>query len=90
MVINPYKYYSLTEVCKLGEEGFFPVKSRQSLLAYIHSGDLKAFENSAQGKKPSYMIQGSELLAFLESSSSLLEVQNVNRGRRKKEKSKST
>ena len=88
-MINPQKYYQVKEVAELGKEGFFPFKSVTSIYDLINSGKLKAFRASAAGDKVTVRIQGSDLLNFLDSSSTL-EIQNVNRGRTKKEKTTST
>ena len=88
MTINPQKFYRITEVLDLSKEGFFPIQTRQGILDQIDLGKLNAV-NAGKGKKPYYKIQGSELLMFLESVSSL-EIQNVSRGRTKKEKTKSS
>lgn len=88
MTINPHKFYQVKEIAELGQEGFFPFKSVTSIYDLISRGKLKAFRGSAAGDKVTVRVQGAELLAFLEAASTM-EIQNVDRGR-KKEKTKSS
>lgn len=68
-MINPRKYYTITDLLKLAKEGFFPIKSRTTIMRLIQSGKLPVANTSSGGKR-TYFIKGEDLLAFLDSSGS--------------------
>lgn len=65
-MIDPVKYYSLSEIVELGQKQLFPIKTKKTLLDLIHSGRLAASNVSATDKAV-YSIKGEILLAFANS-----------------------
>lgn len=65
-MINPGKYYTPQELEDMGKEGFFPIKEKITILARIESGELPAFNRGRKDGRKSWMIKGSDILAFLD------------------------
>lgn len=81
MIISE-KLYRVTEIIELAREGFFPIRDRHTISKLIKSGKLKAMNTGAKEKKI-WHISGSELLAYLKSSSSFEEKAKSNVTRKK-------
>lgn len=64
-MINPNVYYSPREVVKLGQAGYFTIKSRMTLQKMIHDGKIEVSKYDA-GSRTYYKIRGSELMRFME------------------------
>ena len=65
-MIDPLKYYTITELLELSKEGYFPVKSRTSVIRIIKAGKLRAINVGAEDR-PNYTIKGEDILVFLDS-----------------------
>ena len=86
-MIIPEKFYRVSEIIELAREGFFPIKDRHTISKLIKSGKLKAMDTGAEEKKI-WHISGSELLAYLKTSSSFEEKEKSNVPRKKTKSSK--
>lgn len=86
-MINPLKYYTITELMELGEQSFFPITNRATILKLIETGKLKA-QDYGTGDKPNWQVKGEDVLTFLDTSGSFEKkvIQNKNAKRTKKEK----
>ena len=66
--IEPERFYTASDVIRLGELGLFPIKSRTTLHKLIHEGRISPV-NVGRGKTlPIYAFQGKLLLAYLDSN----------------------
>jgi hypothetical protein len=64
LMIEPNKWYTISEVLKIGAERYFPIKTRLTLLRLIRNGRLPVL-NAGTKQKPVYYFKGEWLLAFL-------------------------
>ena len=63
-MIEPNKWYTISEVLKIGAERYFPIKTRLTLLRLIRNKRLPVL-NAGTKQKPVYYFKGEWLLAFL-------------------------
>jgi len=63
-MIEPHKWYTISELLKIGAERYFPIKTRLSILRLIRNGRLPVL-NAGTKEKPVYYFKGEWLLAFL-------------------------
>lgn len=85
-MINPLKFYSITELLELAKEGFFPITNRSTIIDLIHNGQLKARDFGPNGR-PMFKIKGDEILAFFETGTipkKVIQNKNVKRTPRTK------
>lgn len=64
MKIDPQKFYNLSELVALGQEGYFPVKSRPTLYRLIRENKLKATNVTVRSKNQ-FFILGNDILKFV-------------------------
>jgi len=64
LMIEPHKWYTISELLKIGAERYFPIKTRLSILRLIRNGRLPVL-NAGTKEKPVYYFKGEWLLAFL-------------------------
>lgn len=64
-MINPDKYYSLAEIVQLGQEGYFPIMTKITLLKLIKKGKIVA-SNVSTTEKPVFAVKGDALNKFIE------------------------
>lgn len=69
-MIKPEKMYTISELIKLAKENYLPYVARSSWLSLIESGKLNAFKKGTDEHK-TYLIQGRDLLKFLEENKTL-------------------
>lgn len=69
-MIDPLKYYPISDVLQMAKEGYFPVKSRMTLLRLIRSGKIRVL-NTGTEDKPVYHFKGETLLQFLDDKGKL-------------------
>lgn len=63
-MINEHAWYSISGLMKLANEGFLPFKSRNSWVALINSGALKAIKNGTE-ERFTYSIHGKDVIDCL-------------------------
>lgn len=64
--IDPLRYYDLSELVRMGQKGYIPIKTKVTLLRLITKGKLPAV-NVSSTEKAVYTIKGEHLIAFLSS-----------------------
>ena len=65
MTFDPIKYYSLAELVEQGQKGYFPIKTKPTLLKLINTRRLYAINVGSSSEKPVYAIKGETLNMFL-------------------------
>lgn len=63
-MLNEKTWYTINDLMKLAKEGDVPFKSRNSWLALINAGKLKAIRNGNDNKF-TYSIQGIDVVECL-------------------------
>ena len=62
-MIDPEDLYKLSELLTedklIGKKGLFWLRSK------VHSGELKSINTAEKGKRPFYMVRGSDAIEFL-------------------------
>ena len=64
-MINPERWYTITQLTELAKQGVVPMHSRDSWLTLVKNEELPHLRKGDM-KKFTYMIQGKDIIAYLD------------------------
>lgn len=64
-MINPEKFYTITQIAELAQEGYVPFKGKDKWRELINKGELSATIKGPEHRK-TFLVQGKDLLIFLD------------------------